>query len=496
MAKELLEKPFYGPEPLAKGTISYRDAENCIFEPGGDGVYLTRRPSIITNLSSYAVSASVKEIHGLFHWVDGARIIAVVKYTDNTFRVEQIQQGMAPFIYSEVLSSNANYITFAPGEKQDGTKILYIGGVSPAGTGGVCYLEGTFLRTVTSATLAATPSGGSVAYINSRFVTNIRNSSKFIFTDTNPATGLLDIGYWESSDNPLSCESKSDNLVGLTVHWNEIYAWGYRSIEIWQDDGVTPFVPNRGAEMQFGLISVGTVVEINNSIFAYGMLSGDFVVVSITNRNLVVISKPIESILKEYGTTQPRIATACTIATRTSQLYILTITAMNNTRHVLVYNLTTDTWTNFNSATTTLNYKYVEYMSAARISSTDRTLVALRYNSTIFETGTDSSDASGVIAVTRRTSWIDHNTWKRKRCDSIYLRLKRGQASGVIRLRWLDDGRTTWSPYYNIQLNVVDFISRNYRMGMYHSRRYEFTMSDNADFVLVGSDEDVTILRD
>lgn len=504
MAKELLAKPYYSADSITNNTIALGDAENCLFEPDGEGgLYLTRRPSI-TLRPEYTVSATVKEIIGLFYWKDATSIIAVVKHTSNLFGIESLQNGAAPFVYSTTLSATGLYVSFAPGEKLDGTKILYIGGVAPADTGFVCYIDTGFLRTVTSTTLSATPSGGSVAYINRRFITNLANSSSFIFTDTNPATGVLDVGFWDSSDNPLSCESRSDNLVALTVHWNEIYAWGSTSVEIWQDDGVTPFIPVRGAEIPFELLSPASIVEINDIIFAFGTYNSFPVVAAIKNRGLSIVSGPVVSLLRVYSTLSRIKATK--MSTASSQLYVISFlrSGTNYSQTLtLVYNVTTDTWTNFTSATTNsrgaITTKYIDFMNTAYDPNTGLQLVSRQFDHNIFSIGTATSDATGVINVTRRTPWIDHGTWKRKRCNSLYLRIKRGQTSGVLRLRWVDNGSGTWSSYYDIKLSPTtdrDFISRNRRMGMYHSRRYEFTMSDNADFVLVGSDEDVTILRD
>lgn len=57
---------------------------------------------------------------------------------------------------------------------------------------------------------------------------------------------------WKALDF-MSAESNPDNVVALYVMWNEIYAFGTLSLEVFRNDGVTPFSRISGASYAIGI---------------------------------------------------------------------------------------------------------------------------------------------------------------------------------------------------------------------------------------------------
>jgi len=496
MAKELLEKPYYSADQTTEGAVGFDDVLNCYFEPIAGGKLTLRRRPVLDSVFCTLSGTSSFGVAGIYWWERANVFLAV--YGTNLFVVSQAGVVTDQGVW---FSGNVSRAVFSEGETAGGVTWVYIVGGAGYPTRITHTTSGGF-SIFSVATV--TPGGGqlfdalTIAYINRRFVAPQPNSARFYFTDTNPSTGILENDYWDSSDNPLVAESDGDRIIAITTHLNEIYVWGTKSVEIWQDDGVTPFVPVQGASINFGIQNREAITIIGDRVFAAGVLNGVFCVAELTGRQARVISDDIKTLIGTPFTVPYLLSLQIG-----KQTFLLVQFGYGSaTIETWAFDINTgywSKWTDFNDPThSPFIGKSSAINSVAGISlvgaNTDGRIFRVRFGPTYHR------ELGHSLEVLRRTPWIQHGTWKRKRCNAVYLRLKRGHtADGRVFLRWADDGRDTWSPSYQLNLfptSNKDFISRNRRMGIYHSRRYEFTMSDNADFVLSGSEEDVTVLRD
>ena len=491
MAKELLAIPYYSADQVTDGAVGPDDVLNCYFEPIAEGQLALRRRPVLDSVFCTLTGSSDYGVAGIYWWERANVFVAV--YGRKIF---VITTGGSASDVGVTLPADALDVDFEEGETAGGVTWVYICGPN------LGYpIRITFNTIFSVATV--TPGGGqlfncqSIAYINRRFVAAQPSSARFYFTDTNPATGIIENDYWDSSDNPLIAESHGDRLVLITAHTNNIYLWGVNSTEVWQDDGVTPFIPVQGALINFGVLYYKAVTVIGERVFAAGTLDGNLCIAEIRGGQAVPISNAIDNII-----TSPFIKLSYTTVAKTTLLLAGIPISGTSDYDLWAYDLSTGAWVKWTDYTTG-SHTIFKGMYCSVAANFDVHIIGSINSGVIYRMRFGSSyqqERSLPLQLRRRTPWIQHGTWKRKRCNRVYLRLKRGHTSdGKVYLRWADDGRDTWSPSYQLNLYPTsnkDFISRNYRMGMYHSRRYEFTMSDNADFVLVGSDEDVTILRD
>jgi hypothetical protein len=108
-------------------------------------------------------------------------------------------------------------------------------------------------------------------------------------------------------------------------------------------------------------------------------------------------------------------------------------------------------------------------------------------------------DDGNLVKTYRRTAWEEHDTGARKRIPRLRIKIKTGATvTGAAYLRWADDGAEEWSPYEELPLHPEgkrNFIIDLNQMGIYHSRRYEISITDDADLAFVWADESVTKLR-
>lgn len=482
-------KPYYNTDQVAN-SIASNDMFDCYLEPVPDiGLVTRRRPgmTLFTDLSTGAKG------DGLFYWEAMNMVIAV-----SDGRVFHLHEGGSFDELTGEQCIGGVTCTFSPGQLLNGDPWLYIA------SGKLIYT--TDGLTTIAPTDPNTPAATHVAWLNSKFIANVPESNQFLFTDTNPATNLIENDYWSSVDNPVTCETKGDHLESLMVAWNEVYAWGTEGLQIFQDDGVTPFVNIPGAFAEAGIEAVYSVIRSDNTIFALCVIDGKRCVVRFEGRTPKIVSEPIARILAELPTASDALGSIISVGG--IAIYLLQFPSAGQT---WAYDFKNDTWSRWGY----WNHIKGEHdnfigQHSCFAKTWNKHLIMSRIDGKIYELSRDVfTDDGNEIVSFRRTGWIDHgNAWKRKRSDQFYMKCKVKEqvidpATGEIEkvtmlLRWRDNGNPVWSSYVEIPLNPDyqgDCLVKMNRFGMYRSRQYEFRLSDNIDMVLVGATETVTELR-
>ena len=303
-------------------------------------------------------------------------------------------------------------------------------------------------------------------------------------------TGLLDNTYWSSSDNPLTCDAKGDTLAALIVAWQEIYAWGTSGLEIWQDDGVTPFSPIAGAFSEGGIEAPYSTVIADNTVFALCTIAGARVVVKLLGRAPVVCSDAIGRVLSDMPTVSDAIGDLISVGGLS--LYILSFPTAGQT---WAYDYKNDVWSQWGYWQDGEHQRFIGQHSCF-VKPWNKHLIMSRLDGRIFELDRNTFDDAGNEMISyRRTGWLNNGTYNRKVCDQLYVKVKRGEGDiGTLMIRWRDDGRAEWGNWFEVALSPIgdrDFVSKNNRFGMYRSRQYEFRISGAADLVLVGVDTEM-----
>jgi hypothetical protein len=468
------EKPYYNCDSIAN-SIAADDMFDCYLEPVPGIGFATRRRPGLTEWISLGVQAG----DGLFYWDALQCVIAV-----NSGRVYQIFENGIPHDITGSTLAFGTPVTFADGTDLAGTPWLYMAnGKMVYSINGANTVEPTDPNA---------PDATHVAYIKSAFLANEPGTNRFLFTDTNPNTLVLDNTYWSSPDNPLTCEAKGDTLLAMVAAWQEIYAWGTQGLEVWQNDGITPFAPISGAFSEGGITAPYSVVVADNTLFGLCVIGGSRVVIKMNGRAPAVISEPIARVLADMDDVSDAIGDLVSVGGMA--IYLLSFPTANQTWAYDYKNDTWSRWGKWDESTGSHDRFLGQHSCFAK--AWNKHLIMSREDGKIYEMRRDVYDDDGLEMVSfRRTGWIDHNTFNRKICDQFYVKCKAGESDiATLLVRWRADGGEEWSKYMELLLSPVgdrDFLSKNNRFGMYRTRQYEFRISDNADLVLVRVDAEI-----
>lgn len=305
-------------------------------------------------------------------------------------------------------------VIFAGGQDSSGSPWLYMcnGGGLVATQDGVYY----FYSTDSNA-----PDSTFVAWINNRFIANDPGTNRFLTTDTNPNTGLIENDYWSATVNPLTCEAKGDTLSSLSTIWSEIYAWGSEGLEVFQDDGVTPFVSVQSAFAEIGIEAVYSLMQADNSIFALCVIDKKRVVIKMQGRSPQVISEPIARVLMDMTTVYDAVGDIISVGGVT--IYLLSFPTENQT---WAYDYKNDTWIKWGywDSGTSLHNMFLGQHSCF-IKTWGKTLTLSRSDAEIYELDRDAFTDDGVPIVSyRRTGHVDHGSWNRKKSKGLLIKVK------------------------------------------------------------------------
>ena len=471
--------PYYNSDQVA-GSNDPDDISNIYLEGAPDvGLVIRRRPGL-TEFTTLGVYPG----QGIFEWEATGLVIAVA--AGQVYTVAE--SGTVTNITTAELDTTAPVI-FADGARLDGTPFLYIA------NGKLVYSENG-ANTAYPADTSTPSTATHVAYLNLRFLANVPGTQQFLFTDTNPGSGVLEPDYWSSSDNPLVAESAGDDILGIWVFLQEIYVWGSRSLEIFQDDGSTPFAPVPQAASHVGLEAKNSVVIADNTMMALCVIDGSRCVIRMQGRSPQIVSQAIEAVLSGYETVSDAIGQIVSVGGL--HIYLLQFPSEGKT---WAYNMTSRTWVPWNTFNVTYGTQeqFIGQHSVF-VRAWNKHLIMSRVDGKIYEFDRSVYEDDGVpIKTYRRTVWEDHGSGNRKQSKRIRIKLKTGQSeTGAAYLRWADDGAEEWSPYMELPLypkGSRDFVVDIPRMGKYKSRRYEISLTDDTDLCVVWADEEVTVLR-
>jgi hypothetical protein len=479
----LNERPYYNVDAIAN-SIASDDMYDCYLEPvPGIGLVTRRRPA----LRLFTDVLTGRPGDGLFYWEARGLVLAVSD--GKVFNIAY--DGSAAQLSGTFNGVVGTKVVFEDGQKLDGTPWLYM-----AAQGLTYTTDGVVLHVPTDGN---TPVATHVGWINGKFIANEPNSNRWDFTDVNPLTNEMENDFWSSTDNPLTCEARGDTLSALFTAFLEVYAWGSEGLEIWQDDGATPFVPIQGGFTVAGIEGPYAYGKIDNTIFALCVIEGKRCIVRLNARSPQIVSEPIARILSEMEIVSDAFCDIISIGGISIALF-----SFPTAQQSWAYDYKNDTWLRW-GYWNLLRGEHERFLGqhSCFAKSFNKHLIQSRVDGKIYELDRAIfQDDSSPIVSYRRTGWIDRGTWNRKRISQFIIKGKVNATDpdnpGTLMLRWRNDGSPIWSTFMDISLNPDsqgNFIIPLNRMGMYRARQYEFRLSDNVDLVLIGATEDVEVMR-
>jgi hypothetical protein len=136
------------------------------------------------------------------------------------------------------------------------------GEILVAGGGTLKSYNGTNIAS-TGFTGISSNNAASVCYINDRFVAIEANSARFFWS------ALLDGRTWDFLDF-ATAERQPDNALDIEALGDNIWPFGQATVEVWQNDGVTPFSRIEQVSFDKGIIATGANVKADNTLFFAG----------------------------------------------------------------------------------------------------------------------------------------------------------------------------------------------------------------------------------
>jgi len=381
--------------------------------------------------------------------------------------------------------------TFADGQKVDNSAFLYAcnGAKLNYSTGG----------NFTQAGVPAPQTCSHVVYNGLRFLANEVGTARFYFTDVNPADNEFDPTYWAAIENPLTSDSRGDNILGMYPTWDDVAIWGTQSREIWQVTGSSPpLQPRLGSLCEAGLVAPYSVQNADNTIFALCIVDKKLAVVRLLGNDPVIISLDIEKILDGFHTFNDAIGDVVSVGGQS--FYIITFPTEDQT---WAYNIKKKEWYQW-SWWKTIPAKRGAFIGRNFIyaKSWGKHFCQSRLDGKIYEVIPEAkTDDGNTIKTEWQTGWLDGGTSKNKTMPFMRFHMRRGEGilgtdEPVIAFKYRDNGSRVWKNERQVGLGNTgeyEFYRRVNGLGMFRTRQMSIILTDAAKLVL--ADLDVEIKR-
>ena len=378
--------------------------------------------------------------------------------------------------------------------EDQGTNVYAVNG------GNIVYFDDTTVTNVTDADAPVAPTN--IAFIDGYLLFDVpSNPTRVQFSDLLAPTAY-------SALNFFSAEGKPDAIKAIRSKDRQLYVFGTETVEVWYNDGDTPFSRRSDIFLEFGVLAKHSVVLMRNSFFMW--LDNRRNIIILGGVTPKVVSDPIKHILTNLSQTSLTGAIATEFYMNSTALYKIDFPADGRT---FVYDYEKDVWSEWGIYNIGTNsYSMFRGQSFVSIPTWGFDLIGDSQDSIIYKISFNYLTDNGTkIRFLRRTPIIDHGTTSLKRSNSINLKLRRGNgytnsnfnildtdAEPFIMIRWRDDNMVGYGNWKHFSLgkdgieNQVILIKP---MGIYRTRQYEISCSDPFPFILYDMEEDVEILK-
>ena len=421
-------------------------------------------------LSSLLDFGTDRPVDGIFYWDRERAVVAVSN--GNIYKITD---------------SNGTYTNVTGDTLSVGNKVIF------ANYGSALYMAngGRIVKLGTTGTTAylsdpdAPYDVSHVAVLDKYLIANDEDSETLYFSN---------VGTPDDWDGDFaSAEARPDYNVALGVSDLELMLLGESTLEVWRDDGSTPFI----REMQ-GFVQSGSVAAQSFQFCAdfWMWLDENSRVVRLNGRTAEPVSNTLNKYVQTFGSTEDAEAEFMLVGGH--PFYILQFPTEDKTIAVDLQNFSWAEWAHWD-LTTAMYQRYLGRCSCyAPIWGLS--LVGDRQNGIVYMANDSyADDNSSMIRTLIRTPHINHESMsRRKRSRKLTFWFKKTQDVAVAStpnfiVRWRDNGRTMWQREINVSLDPVgqtSFRGTINRMGMYYSRQYEILMLDSTPLGLVFVEED------
>ena len=423
----------------------------------------------------------VKRIDGLMFWPDKNLILCVeegatqLRTVSGETLVDYGSQGAVTVLPD-------NLATFA----NQGDYVFMAGGAK------ISYVDAT--GAVTELADADAPQTVTHVEFLDGYILAINGDGKFYWADVNSPTNWSALSFASAEANP-------DVIKCIKVVQRQIYLLGTVSTEIWENDGETPFSRIPGGAIEMGCIAKYSPIKRGNSLM---WLNHDRQFVEFTGTSIKFVSNRYDKELSNFSYVEDCIGS---VIIKDGQEFC--VFSFPTEQRTLAYNPAIDDWSEWGTWNSEGEiWQPYDIRCSARDLQTGKVFVGKGSAKSIACLNSDSrvditDTGTRAFKFLRKTGFIDSGTSKKKRIEQLRFRAKRGSDwaetyTPKLMFRYRNNGKATWSNIKEISLGFTgdtDIQIKLFRLGIYESRQFEISCSDNVPVVLHRAEADVTVLR-
>lgn len=299
---------------------------------------------------------------------------------------------------------------------------------------------------------------------------------------------------WSALDFGVA-EAKADIINQIKVVGSFLYLYGEESVEVYYNNGVTPFERVSGSVLQTGLIAKDTTVTIDNQLF---WLDSNRRIVVLNGNSYVVISDSIDRLLEDIDVVDD--AYAYPLYHQGKSFYVITFPTASRINYdgsdklgiTLVYDLSNKQFTEFAKwETSGSNYSAFPILS--------QTYAVIRREQWLGDTAGNIftldknvyKDNSAVLRPEYLSANLDLGSLNKKRINKLLYRMQAGDGTTqtTIQLNYRKDGESVWQSSREQSLTVGNsslnqFVGQVNGLGIARVIQLSIASSSDAPLVL------------
>lgn len=423
--------------------------------------YVRRRPGLLSWMSdSGGVDGPVRSTY----W---SSLLSRVLMTWDA-QISKVDSDGANTDYSASLGSAVRHIWAS-----DGTRDFVASG------GRIIHFDGATVTNMADADAPTTVTH--IAYIDGYLLAITGANNKVYFSNVNDALTWDAIDFFSAAANP-------DIINALHIRNGSIYLFGPKTIELWRDDGETPFSRISGGFIEEGLSAPYSVIVRDEGLF---FLNHNRTFSRVVGTQVEHISTPYDKVIDGFSSVEDCVGD---YFKENGQEFLTYSFAQGN--RTLAYNLKTQEWSEFGRYRGA-SASYDRWLGNTYCYSPtwNKHIIGSNLEKKLFLLSSEyQTDDGAVIRTAQTTGHIDHGVKKRKRTKEIRLAATRGQSdtAGTLMLRYkIDNGQ--WGREVALSLGALGIsnqIVKYPHRKIYRSVQYEVSCSDAVPVMFGEAEED------
>lgn len=327
----------------------------------------------------------------------------------------------------------------------------------------------------------------SVAFMDGFVLCNETGTKNWYWSDPD------DCRVWLPATRVNQAVTDPDELLAIKVLNRQIYLFGPNTVEVWYNDGYSPFGRIDGGFIQKGCGAPSSISTFSNEIY---FVANDDSIIKLVGTRWQVISLPIMDSLEELSYIGDAIGYVASMDRRA--LYVLNFPYADTTfaldlasgmwSQIGQHNDTADTWAEFTG-------RYYCYATKWR-----KHIIASKDTAELFEWNKKyTSDNGTMIVCMMRTAPVLWGTHDNKQTKYLSIKCTRGKVNESELAVRFNENNEGWGDTQTVTLSGINdklMFAELHWQGAYESRQYEFRHAGDERIVIAEVLEEFELMED